>query len=745
MTRNQPHLAAELAPRFFRRRKQKRGPSPAAKWVALLAIFCHSSLFAAEFTGICVGFDNQYKVGVWTPVELTIRGGGEPMTGAVTLTVPDGDAVPSIVTAPSVAVLPGRESTLRLFARFGQADSTAKAALMVDGHKIAERKFDSSYEADPTHYLSALSVDQRLYVVVGSGEVGLREAIEEDGDTYAADVVARVGSIASLPVRWYGYEGVSAVILTTSRPELYRPMAGGGARLEALDEWIRQGGRLVLSVGRQADEVLAPNAPLARFAPGRLAEVVSLRQTGALENYIEADKPVIRPGPNRVALRSPRLEDVRGVVEAREADLPLIVRTPYGFGEVVFVAADLERSPLADWPERPALVTRLVRRESNPDQDDAAPPLGFRPGYDDLSGQLRSALDQFEGVRLVPFSLVALLIVVYILLVGPGDYLLVKRVFKRMELTWVTFPALIIGVSLGAYGLAYWLKGDQLRMNQVDLLDVEVSTGRARGTTWLNMFSPRVESFNLGLRPALLDEDGEARAVFSWLGLPGGALGGMNPQAGGPPAFVRPYMFAPTLEAIYGVPIQVWSSKSFIGRYSGNLATSIDAELVQTDQGPVGTITNRLPVTLQQCRLLHGDWVYELDTLEPQQSIVLSDETPRTEVKTWLTGRKYVKAEDAIQQETTPYDVSSTAPEYILRAMLFHDAAGGRRYTGGMANEYQSFVDMSDLIELGRAVLLARLPAGRRAAILLSSGEPVAAGTSQSPAMCRFVIEVKQP
>ena len=83
-------------------------------------------------------------------------------------------------------------------------------------------------------------------------------------------------------------------------------------------------------------------------------------------------------------------------------------------------------------------------------------------------------MDQFREVPPVPFAIVAGLVVIYILLIGPIDYLIVKKWFKRMELTWITFPIWVVLFSVGAYVLAYWLKGDQLRVNQAELVDIDV-------------------------------------------------------------------------------------------------------------------------------------------------------------------------------------------------------------------------------------------------------------------------------
>ena len=201
-------------------------------------------------------------------------------------------------------------------------------------------------------------------------------------------------------------------------------------------------------------------------------------------------------------MRVPRLTDVQGVVEASDGGLPLVIRTARGFGQVIFVAADLDQSPLNKWvgpADAGGQVARHAHDAAVEDSKDNASMMHY--GYGDLAGQLRSALDRFTGVRLVPFWLVAGLIIVYILLIGPGDYFFLRKVVRRMEWTWLTFPAIVALVCVGAYLLAYRLKGDQLRVNQIDLVDVDAASGRMRGTTWLNVFSPRMESFNFAVEP----------------------------------------------------------------------------------------------------------------------------------------------------------------------------------------------------------------------------------------------------
>ena len=196
-------------------------------------------------------------------------------------------------------------------------------------------------------------------------------------------------------------------------------------------------------------------------------------------------------------------------------------------------------------------------------------------GFQDIAGQLRSALDRFTGVSLVPFGVVIALVIIYIILIGPVDYFFLKRVVGRMQWTWVTFPLIVLAFSLGAYYLAYYLKGDQLRINQVDLVDVDAGSGFVRGTSWANIFSPRMEAYNLSFEPNAPDGKpaADARRLTAWLGLPGSGLGGMNQHTGAGSAWQNGYGFTPDLDAMLGVPIQVWSTKSIMGRWHCPSAT----------------------------------------------------------------------------------------------------------------------------------------------------------------------------
>jgi hypothetical protein len=267
------------------------------------------------------------------------------------------------------------------------------------------------------------------------------------------------------------------------------------------------------------------------------------------------------------------------------------------------------------------------------------------------------------------------------------------------------------------------------------------------------VYSPRIDTFDLAIAPRPPFELGRPRkpagdgteTILGWLGLPGRALGGMNARTRGPALWTDAYAFAPKLDAMSEVPIQAWSTKSFTARWLATAPSTISANLTLVDDVPTGTVKNTLGVPLSDCLLAFGTWAYRLGDLPPGGTFTLSVDAPRSELKTVLTGRRYVQEDKSLRQRITPYDRASVDPDYIVGAMLFHKAAGGTRYTN-LSNAYQPFIDMSSLLTTDRAILVARVEQDGepwRAANVLRRGEPIAGPDDRSVSIYRFVIPVE--
>jgi hypothetical protein len=554
-----------------------------------------------------------------------------------------------------------------------------------------------------------------------------------------------------LPTRWYGYDAVNCVIVCTADTSPFRSLSSSSAQIEALDRWVRMGGRLILSVGSQAGEVLAADAPFAKFAPGTFTEMVALKQTNAWETFAETterlDAQTLAAGNDEFRLDVPKLENVRGKIDAyagsQPTDLPLVVRTPHGLGEVVFVAADLDRPPFTKWAGRTRLLAKLLNLpiRAASDEIDGTNPSINAYGYDDLAGQLRGALEQFEGVQLVPFSLVATLIVLYILAIGPLDYFVLKRGFKRMEWTWFTFPAIVLLFSLTAYGLAYALKGDQLRVNQVDVIDYDADTRLVRGTVWSNIFSPQVDSYDISYEPqppgvATLSDE---QALVSWLGLPGGGFGGMHSPSGGAALFRGAYAFTPQLDGLIRMPIAVWSTKGVTARWQGQAESPINGELVDRGDGLLtGTVLSRLDQPLDNCVLVYGRWAYPIGSLEPRARITVEGKLDPQTVETYFKRVTLFHEKDAV----STFDPGSLEVDRIVEMMMLFDLLGGRQHAK-LSNEYQRFLDLSAALASGRAIVMGQSQTPG-STLLRGKDQPIAGEKDRRYTFVRFVLPVER-
>ncbi len=675
-----------------------------------------------EIREVRIGFNGVYKLGCWTALEVDIVGGAKPYTGQIVVTVPDSDGVPTLVSSAEdrpVGVQPGQVTSIRLLVRVGQTYSPIEVRFLAGGKVRCLRKFHPGPELAPGVVTSGIPATNRLLLEYGPsfGLAGI-VANENVDNELLTTRIANVKSAASLPVSWIGYEAVDSVLMTTSEPELYRSLLQNPARLQALKRWVELGGRVVIFCGAEGEELLKADGPLADLIPGKFASMQRLRQSHPLETFSGGEQLVA--GNRRIDLLIPKLEETKGKIlvhaGSRPTDLPIVVRSRLGLGELVFVGLDFDRPPLRDWAGRATFLRKVLGwDEEGADLEQLAQGLAAVESVD-MIGQLRNALDsKFAGVEVISFAFVAFLVLGYIVLIGPGDYYLVRKILRRPELTWITFPAIVVCVSTAAYFYANWSKGDQLRVNQVEVVDIDTSSGLVRGTVWSHYFTPQVDKYNLTIKPSLFGgaAPDDANCQVSWLGLPGHALGGMQASASQTAVFSTGYSYNSTRSKMAGLPVQVWSTKTISARWSAQVdSPTITTELQPTvDQLLVGQFTNATGAELEDCMLLYNRWAYHIGPVADGTTITIDHSRQPRSVKTLLTSAMAgdTTITDTADDGTVPFHLASSDVTRLLKAMMFFKAISGSRYTSKL-NRYQSFIDLSHLLlQDDCAVLVAKL------------------------------------
>ena len=716
------------------------------------------------------------KRNTWAPVYVRLEMLGEYKDGGANLKVEttDGDDLKTTLVVPLLPTLADRKPGEKIepaelpyipYARVG--DRIGEVVLTVlsaptDGSRPKEL-------SEPYRFTSQARYvqfkDPASYVVLGIGsrlptfdlpaekreaKPGQPNQQPQPGYRDGRVQTAILSDVREMPDQWFGYGAADLVVLGTGAAagefldELFDPQKSARftAQREALFEWVRRGGKLLVSVGANAGKLVQSPVfqdllplPLSSEQPSRAVGDLPLRFQVANAVPVGGRLSMApRPGEFAVARfgkTSPRPARVL-LATADPAAEPVVTQVPFGLGKVTAVGFDLDRSPFAEFPQRAEFWDWLLReagtaRTSLPSEAKGTNVVDFsRPDREDeLAGGLRQGVDSFEGVPVISFGWVALFIVLYTLLIGPVEYFFLKKVVGRLELTWVTFPLIVLTVSAGAYLFAYAIKGNDLKLNKVDLVDVDLRGGRVYGRTWFTLFSPRIESYTVGVEPRA----GWAKAnpefpppapLVDWMaggrGGGGGSIisrGYSYNSANGPRGLVL-------ADGLRSVPVQVWSTKAFTGQWVGEVdkaAPPVKADLAHPPASPgavAGSLVCNLPVgALAEPVLVYAGKVYKLPALAPGQTIDIPALGPEVEGglpadPDWFTGNA-----PAYYDATARADGPAVNQVSLWRA-LFHERAAARDVKGGLENASLRDLDLSWRLTEGNrdeAILLVRVPA----------------------------------
>ncbi len=102
---------------------------------------------------------------------------------------------------------------------------------------------------------------------------------------------------------------------------------------------------------------------------------------------------------------------------------------------------------------------------------------------------LLNAVSQLPALALPPIGGLFALLVAYILLIGPLNYLVLKRLDRR-EWAWATMPILIIAFAAGAYGIGAALRGSEVIVHEVAIVRGAPGATEGVAQVYMGVFSP---------------------------------------------------------------------------------------------------------------------------------------------------------------------------------------------------------------------------------------------------------------
>ncbi|MBL9140187.1 MAG: hypothetical protein JNK85_30240 [Verrucomicrobiales bacterium] len=468
---------------------------------------------------VFVGIDDRIREGHWFPIAFEIENKGPSFVGTVVFG-PDG-RINSQQRSFTVELPSSTLKRIVLPAFSSEARYSRWEALLLDerGNEVAER--NAIQPKDTAAQVPMLGALPRSF----GGLPTLPEAKERSPEFQPA--VARVQSdyFPSDPI---ALEALSAFYLNSEKATDLKP-----EQVDALLSWLHGGGHLIVAIEQPGDVTGLPW--LAGLLPLTPATLTNRPSEGSFERWLVSGQPVLqvpsvmrqpvpssrqrRSGRPNVTVQTPansnpddpftRIEPqndfnnadisfVSGrlregtVVLSLGAD-PLILSAPRGLGTVTVLTFSPEREPFRGWKNRSWFWAKLLAVQ--PDLLVASQTL--RWNFASIDGLLGAMLDSRQ-VRKLPVAALLLLLVVYLVVIGPFDQWILKRLGKQMW-TWVTFPIYILLFSGLIYFIGYRLRAGDLELNELQIADqLPRGDGAAwRGRTWVSIYSPANARYRL--------------------------------------------------------------------------------------------------------------------------------------------------------------------------------------------------------------------------------------------------------
>ncbi len=350
-------------------------------------------------------------------------------------------------------------------------------------------------------------------------------------------------------------------------------------QIEALRGWLALGGRLVIVGGTAGPGVLSgfPDAILpyrpettVDVAPESLAAMLGTIPDGA------ADVPALSG------------ELTQGRALATSGDAVIAAEVGYGSGSITVLGFDPTVGWIAETNAAVGLWRGLIPARAG----------GMIQGGDD--SQIVSAAAELPALALPPIGGLLLLLLGYIVLIGPINYLVLRRLDRR-EWAWVTMPALIAIFAVGAYAFGSALRGSDIIVNEVAIVRGAPDATEGAAQVYLGVFSPTRGTYQLAVAGGALLSAPVVGDIF-------GGQGALLDVVQGETSRVR------DLSVGFG-------SLRTVRAETAVAVPRLHAELRLVDGSLTGTIRNDSDRLLEAPAIVLGGNAAVLDDLEPGQTV----------------------------------------------------------------------------------------------------------------------------
>lgn len=712
-----------------RREKQRRLQLPPRMfllWVVLSLLAVLNASAALQFD-VFLGYDGIVSEASWFPVVIEVDNDGPTFTGLVEVTGGMGNESQPVrlpVELPSGTL---KRLVIPLFsAGYDYAGLVNVNARLYDERgKIRAEQVGVRARRQTAMGVPLLGSLARS----ATGTPAIRPILSQDSDL-------QPGSARFLPTIFPDnplvLEGMDALYLNSAKAaEL------GVTQVQALQDWLHAGGHLIVGV-EQISEIAAAGWLSEMFPctlkdfknienhgelqdwiknPGKGANLARYRSTNRfgprpgvrMNNLAESQEQMLDGNPFRDLANDPLFET--NALQVAVGDLrdgkalvtcdgtPLILTADRGRGRLTVLLFSPEREPFRSWKNQPTFWAKLLEV---PGPWYASADFR-RPGGWSTDAVFGAMIDTRQ-VHKLPVEWLLVLLIVYLLVIGPLDQYWLKRIGKPM-LTWITFPCYVVMFSLLIYFIGYKLRAGETEWNELNVVDVlpKGDGAELRGRTYASVYSPVNKKYFL----AGQQQFSTLRGEFSGTWNPG--------QAGGEKADVL--LSGDSFKAEIFVP--VWTSQLFVSDWWQPADVPVDLSMEVAGNGWKAKVENHTPNKLTNLHLVIEGEIYDLDTVGPQETKSFTVARSDGRVLSEFVQQYGQGFQNAINARRSTFGASGGGhlddlPDCTTAVSFLSELPNSRMQQGygQMPQNFGSFIsppglDLIPLVDHGYAVLLA--------------------------------------
>jgi hypothetical protein len=409
-----------------------------------------------------VGFNDKYKIGYFTPINISIKNDYKDIQGTVEVKVPTSENKYDSYMK-SISIQKGSEKIVTIDVPVKQAFLKYEISIKDGNSEVYNEEVKVGTPNNQTvKFIGILSddFDSLTYlnkIPAAKGVTLSTELIKLDEKNFP-DYLQVLQSFDVIIINNFDSSKLSK--------EAY----------ESLKGWVKLGGTLLIGTGTNYNKTL--NIFKDDFIKGQPGQLTNVNTSKIYNIATNGDNN------NSVSVEALNIQLDRSSTNIQEGNVKLLQTIKIGSGYVALAGFDFGLKPFVGWANNSAFGEKLFGM-INPDFISSDKyDNGYMNTYYSITEMVNYLMNKKADINIY-----LIILMIYIVLVAPVSYFILKKLDKR-EFMWVTVPCVAIVFALVLYFLGSGTRLSSVVSNNSNVINID-SNGFATKSTYAGIFTPK--------------------------------------------------------------------------------------------------------------------------------------------------------------------------------------------------------------------------------------------------------------